>query len=160
MGKFLTNMMVAFIAALPLAATVTDPINNLNETIVKPVELTWDMLFKVILVEKYSSKHKTKINVPEFDYSLQQLNRKEVIIYGYFIPTTLDGNSFVLSKTPFSSCYFCGSGGVETVMTVKYKGKAPKYKTDDYIGLKGTFALNSTDVNELIYVLNNATQVK
>jgi len=160
MVKFLTNMMFALMAASPLAATVPNPINSSIESIVKPIELTWDMLFKVILVEKYSSKHKMKINVPEFDYSLQQLNRKEVIIYGYVIPTTIDGNSFVLSKTPFSSCYFCGNGGVETVMTVKYKGKAPRYKIDDYIALKGTFELNSTDINELIYVLNNATHVK
>lgn len=126
----------------------------------KPVVLTWEMLFKVVLVEKYSTKYKTKINVPEFDYTLQKLDKKEVTISGFVIPTVINSNNFVLSQNPYASCYFCGNGGPETVMTIKYKGRPPKYKTDDFITLKGIFQLNNTDVNELIYVLNNAVQVK
>jgi len=160
MVKLFINI-VLWIITLPIITAAITPVkNNLGIAVVVPVKLTWDMMFKVLLVEKYSKKYGMTINVPEFDYSLQQLNRKEVIVYGYVIPTAVDGNSFVLSKTPFSSCYFCGNGGVETVMTIKYKGKAPRYKTDDYIALKGIFELNSTDINELIYVLNNAIEVK
>lgn len=120
------------------------------------VKLTWEMLAKVKLVEKWSPELEEKINVPQFDITLQNLNRKEVIISGFVIPTTVDGTGFVLSKTPYASCYFCGNGGIETVMTIKYKGKQPAFKMDDFITLKGTLTLNSTNIEELIYILNDA----
>ena len=101
-----------------------------------------------------------KVNVPDFDPTLQNLNKKEVLVAGFVIPTGIGGNTFVLSQNPYASCFFCGQGGVETVMTIKYKGNAPRYKTDDYITLKGTLELNSTDIEEFIYILNNAEEVK
>lgn len=135
--------------------------NKIVQTIsAKPTELTWDMLFKMILVEKYSTKYKMKINVPEFDPTLQSLNRREIFITGYVIPTGITSNNFVLSKSPYAACYFCGQGGVETVMSIKYKGKPRRYKTDDYVTLKGILELNSTNINELIYILHNAEEIK
>jgi hypothetical protein len=126
----------------------------------KPIVLTWQMLFKVVMEEKYSAKYKMKIEVPKFDDSLWEINKKEVIVEGFVIPTGINSNSFALSQNPFSSCFFCGQAGPETVMTIKYKGKAPKYKTDDYITLKGTFELNDKNIEEFIYILNNAVEVK
>lgn len=131
-----------------------------NTTIEKPVMLTWEMLFKVVLIEKYSKKYKMKVNVPDFDPSLLKLDKKEVFVTGFVIPTGIGSNTFTLSQNPYASCFFCGNGGVETVMTIKYKGKAPRYKTDDYITLKGTLELNSTNIEEFIYILNNAIEVK
>jgi hypothetical protein len=123
----------------------------------KPVLLTWDMLFKVILIEKYSSRYKSKINVPDFDPSLWKLNGKTVYISGFAIPTTTYGTDFVLSQNPYSACYFCGNGGVETVMTLKFK-KKHRYKTDDYITVKGKLLLNDKNIEELIYVLQDAEE--
>ena len=160
MGKLLFIIMLGLIVAPQSAFTTATVKNNLIINTSKPVELTWEMLFKVILVEKYSPKYKMKINVPDFDYTLKDLNNKEVVIEGFAIPTGVSSNTFVLSQNPYAACYFCGNGGVETVMTIKYSGIAPKFKTDDYIKLKGIFELNSTDINELIYVLNKATLIK
>jgi hypothetical protein len=160
MGKLLLSVLLGVFALQPQIVNHSGISNSANINVAPPALLTWEMLFKVIFVQKYSNKYKMKVNVPEFDYSLQQLNHKEVIIAGFAIPTSVGSSNFVLSQNPFSSCYFCGNGGVETVMTIKYKGKAPRYKTDDYITLKGTLELNSTNIDELIYVLTNATQVK
>ena len=160
MGNYIFKVLFGLMALHPLPTNYSTATSNTNIIVVKPVVLTWQTLFKVIMVEKYSAKHKTKINVPEFDYALQQLNHKEVIIEGFAIPTGILSSTFVLSQNPYAACYFCGNGGVETVMTIKYLGKAPKFKTDDYIKLKGVFELNSTDINELIYILNNATLIK
>lgn len=144
-----------------LTATVKPAsVHKDNSSLIKPVLLTWEMLFKVVFEEKYSNKYKMKVNVPDFDPSLKALNKKEVIIADFVIPTGIGSNTFVLSQNPYASCFFCGQGGVETVMTIKYKGKAPRYKTDDYITLKGIFELNSTNIEEFIYILNNAVEVK
>jgi hypothetical protein len=172
MTKLLVLHQAAFILWLLMpvkepAAAIPEAISVNNErwpertaTVVKPVVLTWEMLFKVVFEEKYSKKYKMKINVPDFDPTLQALNKKEVLITGFVIPTGIDNNSFVLSQNPYASCFFCGQGGVETVMTIKYKGKAPRYKTDDYITLKGIFELNSTNIEEFIYILNDAVEIK
>ena len=160
MGKLLFIIVIGLIVALPSASTIAPVKYSAGNSVVKPVKLTWEMLFKVVLVEKYSARYKMKINVPDFDYTLKDLNNKEVVIEGFVIPTGVSSNTFVLSQNPYSACYFCGNGGVETVMTVKYSGIVPKFKTDDYIKLKGIFELNNTDINELIYVLNKAKQIK
>ncbi|MEP6713320.1 MAG: hypothetical protein ABJA37_12920 [Ferruginibacter sp.] len=160
MGKYIFSLFFGLLALQPLVPNHAATMSNTNIAGATPVLLTWDMLFKVILVEKYSPKYKMKINVPEFDYTLQQMNHKEVVIEGFAIPTGILSTTFVLSKNPYAACYFCGNGGIETVMTIKYFGIAPKFKTDDYIKVKGIFELNSTDVNELIYVLKNATVIK
>ena len=160
MGKLLFIIVIGLIVAPPSASTNAPVKYSASNNVVKPVKLTWEMLFKVVLVEQYSARYKMKINVPDFDYTLKDLNNKEVVIEGFVIPTGVSSNTFVLSQNPYSACYFCGNGGVETVMTIKYSGIAPKFKTDDYIKLKGIFELNSTNINELIYVLNKASQLK
>ena len=160
MGNYIFSLMFGLMALQPLLNLDAAAINQPHLCVAKPVLLTWEMLFKVIFVEKYNSKYKMKVMAPEFDVSIQKLNTKEVTISGFVIPTGINSNIFALSQNPFSSCYFCGNGGPETVMSIKYNGKPPKYKTDDYITLKGVFQLNSTDINELIYILKNAVQVK
>jgi hypothetical protein len=141
-------------------STYTIRNNHTAATLAQPVVLTWEMLFKVIFEEKYSKKYRTKINVPSFDPTLQVLNKKVVLVSGFVIPTGIGNNTFVLSQNPYASCFFCGQGGVETVMTIKYRGKTPRYKTDDYITLKGIFELNSTNIVEFIYILNDAVEIK
>lgn len=149
------------IAAFPPASSTYAERNiDSTATLVKPVVLTWEMLFRVVFEEKYSNKYKMKINVPDFDPTLQALNKKEVLVTGFVIPTGVGNNSFVLSKNPYAACFFCGQGGVETVMTIRYKGKAQRYKTDDYITLKGILELNSTNIEEFIYILNDAVEIK
>jgi len=160
MVNYIFNLLFGLMALHPLVPNHATTIGSTNMFVAKPVLLTWEMLFKVIMVEKYSTRYKMKVMAPEFDITLQKLNTREVTISGFVIPTGINSNIFALSQNPFSSCYFCGNGGPETVMSIKYNGKPPKYKTDDYITLKGVFQLNSTDINELIYILKNAVQVK
>lgn len=126
----------------------------------KPIVLTWQMLFKVVMEERYSAKYKMKIELPKFDDSLWEINKKEVIVEGFIIPTGINTNKFALSQNPYSACFFCGRAGPETVMTIKFKGKAPQYKTDEFVSFKGIFELNDKNIEEFIYILNNAVEIK
>ena len=160
MVNYLFSVLLAVAALQPISIVNKTGINFCTIEIKKPVVLTWEMLFKVTFAEKYSEKYKMKVNVPEFDAALRHLNNKEVVIEGFAIPTGILSSTFVLSQNPYADCYFCGNAGVETVMTIKCLGKAPKFKTDDFVKLKGVFVLNSSDINELIYTLKNATVIK
>jgi hypothetical protein len=63
----------------------------------------------------------------------------------------------VLSAFPFSACFFCGNAGPESVMAIYFEDQGQrKFTTDERVTLEGTLKLNDTDVDELVYVLNNA----
>jgi hypothetical protein len=55
-------------------------------------------------------------------------------------------------------CFFCGGAGPETVMEV-YAKESVKY-TAEAIILRGKLELNDSDVNRLMYILNNAEMVR
>jgi hypothetical protein len=55
-------------------------------------------------------------------------------------------------------CFFCGGAGPESVMEV-YAKEAIKYTTEAII-IKGKLELNSNDVNQLMYILNDAEMIR
>jgi hypothetical protein len=85
---------------------------------------------------------------------------KEVKIKGYIVP--IDGyknhKEFILSAYPYNMCFFCGQAGPETVLEVVAKD-AIKY-TAEAIIIKGTLKLNDSDVNALMYSLENVVLSK
>ncbi|MEY4927224.1 MAG: hypothetical protein RI894_1660 [Bacteroidota bacterium] len=60
----------------------------------------------------------------------------------------------MFSALPYNVCFFCGGAGPETVMEVTSKMPIPV--SAEPIILRGTLALNSGDVNKLMYMLMNA----
>jgi hypothetical protein len=79
-----------------------------------------------------------------------------VEIKGYIIPVEGYKNQkeFVFSAFPYSMCFFCGGAGPETVMEVF--SKEPIKYTAEAIIIRGKLELNDSDVNRLMYILNNA----
>jgi translation initiation factor IF-2 len=55
-------------------------------------------------------------------------------------------------------CFFCGGAGPETVMEVE--SEVGVDFTAEQIIMKGTLKLNDSDINMLMYRLENATLVK
>lgn len=164
MDKLLLLFFCQFFIApkIPVNEKIASDVNA--ETNVKPpvvpIELTWQMLFKVIFEPKWSKEYKMNLDMPVFDKSLLWINNKEVFISGFMIPVSVDKSRMVLSKNPNATCYFCGQGGPETIMAIRFKGSHKRYKTDDYVTLKGVFELNGNNPNEFIYMLNNAEEIK
>jgi hypothetical protein len=96
---------------------------------------------------------------PVFGEKQRKHDGNEISVTGYIIPIDVALNQYVLSAYPFSSCFFCGNAGPESVMAVYFRSDDRSFKTDERLTLKGTLRLNETDVDELVYVLDDA-QVK
>ena len=120
---------------------------------------TWKTLSKITFKKEYDEVLGLKIDVPVFGKEVKALEGKEVTVKGYIIPT--DGyknqKEFVFSAFPYNMCFFCGGAGPETVMEVN--SKIPIVYTSEPVYLKGILRLNGSDVNRLIYTLDNAEKL-
>ena len=86
---------------------------------------------------------------------------KDFVITGYFIPVATKDNSIILSKTPFASCFFCGSAGQETVIDVRLSSPSTRnYIADDKIKVRGTLRINAEDWETLSFILEEASIVE
>ena len=81
---------------------------------------------------------------------------KEITLPGYMVPfeNGMKGSHFILSSLPLNACFFCGVGGPESVVEVFLTDAIPY--TDKPIEVKGTLYINTTDPDQMIYVLKNA----
>jgi hypothetical protein len=83
-----------------------------------------------------------------------------VKITGFMIPLDGMGFSWVLSRNPNSSCFFCGGAGPETVIELRLKPAAmKKYKLDERRTFKGKLKLNRENMDHLTYMLMEAEPV-
>ncbi|MCU0394072.1 MAG: DUF3299 domain-containing protein [Thermoflexibacter sp.] len=121
-------------------------------------ELTWKTLADVKWERRYNKEYDEYINYPKFGEKVKQVKDKEVVISGYLLPVEVECNYIVVSALPFQSCFFCGGGGIETVMEV-YLKKHRKIKANK-IKVKGKLVLNSNDVEHLVYLLKEAEIVE
>ncbi|MGB0431480.1 MAG: DUF3299 domain-containing protein [Bacteroidia bacterium] len=121
----------------------------------------WWMLQDVTFEDVYDSVTEQYFLKPIFGDKVLALNNQMVQISGYIIPVDISSGMYVLSAYPFSACYFCGGAGPESVMQLKFKSiPDEKLKTDDYITFKGRMKLNSTNYEDLNYILLNAEKVE
>lgn len=120
----------------------------------------WNTLSKITFKKEYDELLGFKVDVPVFSEEVQALENQEVVIKGYIIPVEgyKSHKEFIFSAFPYNLCFFCGGAGPETVMEV-FATESVKYTTDP-IYLKGKLELNASDINRLMYALNNAEQVK
>lgn len=124
--------------------------------------LPWQLLRQVKLVEgkldPKSSKPKQKTLLPEFGPQIQELDKKEVKIYGFVMPlsTGTKQKHFLISPLP-SHCPFCVSQGPDSIVEVIAKTPVD-YNQWEPIVVSGKLEL----VNDqyLFYRLTNAESVK
>ena len=94
--------------------------------------------------------------VPQFSEAAQALEGTTVTVPGYIIPFKglFKPEHVIVSLLPLASCFFCGSGGPETVIEVFLK--EPVEYQASLVAFKGTLKLNDTDYEQLMYILENA----
>lgn len=144
--KYTRNALLLFITISFLAFT---PAAN-------PVKISWETLRDVTFKKKWYPDESVYMLYPTFGPAVQKIKGKEVTITGYILPIDLDANLYVLSAFPYSACFFCGGAGPESVMALKFKKTARKFKTDERLTFKGTLTLNADDIYQMNYVLENA----
>jgi hypothetical protein len=114
----------------------------------------WKTLSKITFKKEYDETMGFKVDVPVFSEAVKELEGKIIEVKGYIIPVEgyKSHKEFVFSAYPYNMCFFCGGAGPETVMEV-YAVEPIKY-TSEPIVIKGRLELNGSDVNRLIYSLN------
>jgi hypothetical protein len=131
----------------------------LSQQVYSQKNITWETLKDVKFTDKWSEEFQAYYQVPKFGAALKALDGKEVIIKGYIIPIDVIEDYYVLSANPYSSCFFCGQAGPESVMEVQLKKKTRELKMDQVLTFKGKLKLNAEDIYQLNYILENAEVV-
>jgi hypothetical protein len=139
-----------FIVSVFLAAEVSYGQTNPNY---------WPVLAKLTYKKEYDELLGIKVDKPVFSSELRALEGKVIRLKGYIIPT--DGykshKEFVFSAFPYSSCFFCGAAGPETVLEVMARQPIPY--TSEPIEIQGKLRLNSKDINRLMFQLLEVEKV-
>ncbi len=128
------------------------------------IELNWKMLAKTTFTpSKLDSLDGLIVLIPKFPRFMQALAGKNVMMRGFVIPIeeTGDFNTLVLSANPYTTCFFCGQAGPETVMDIRLKNpkSIKRFKKDDKIMFKGQLKLNDKDIDYFNYIIENAELV-
>lgn len=126
---------------------------------VAPTKVTWEALRDVNFKKKWYAAEQIYMLYPTFGPGIQKLSNKEISITGYVLPVDLDANLYVLSAFPYSSCFFCGGAGPESVMSLEFKKGSRKFKTDERLTFKGILKLNADDIYKMNYILENAEAI-
>lgn len=122
--------------------------------------LDWVTLADVKFEKEYSEELMLEYDVATFGDLIKQFDGKEVQISGYVIALDALGVSFVLSRNPNATCFFCGGGGPETIVDIKVKPKALKrYKMDERKTFKGILKMHTDNSGSFIYLLTEAEPI-
>jgi hypothetical protein len=91
--------------------------------------------------------------VPVFSDDIKKIQGEIVEVEGFIIPFEgmFKPTQLILSALPISECFFCGSGGPETVMEITMKEKI-KYTTKR-VKIRGKLKLNRDNPDKLMYIL-------
>jgi hypothetical protein len=110
-----------------------------------------DVSFYVKPVDGY------EIELPKFGNRAIALQGKKISVKGYLIPLSESGRDsrYMLSSMPFSSCFFCGAAGPETVIELLLKQKI-KF-SENAIVVEGVLVLNDKNIDRHMYILKDAS---
>ena len=122
--------------------------------------ITLELLKNVEFDEIWSEEFQAYYMVPKFSESVKEMDGKEVQIRGFIIPVDIVQDYYVLSANPYSSCFFCGQAGPESVMEIQMIKKYEGLRMDQVITYKGTLKLNVDDIYQLNYILEDAEIVE
>lgn len=137
------------ILILTLILLATSQINSIAQ-----VPSVWKNLAEVTY--KISEDNFGELYVPVFSENTKKLEGKVVEADGYIIPFEgmFKPEHIILSSLPLAECFFCGSGGPETVMEVMMA--SPIKYTSKRVKVRGTLTLNSKDPEKLMYIMKDA----
>lgn len=120
--------------------------------------IDWPQLAEVRYVRQVDLSTGYVVDRPRFSREIKALADQEVAIGGYLLPLDVSGESYALSRYPYSACFFCGGAGLESVMNVWFVEAKQRYRLDQYVTLKGTLRLSDSG-DGLLYLLEDAVEV-
>ncbi|WP_120714336.1 DUF3299 domain-containing protein [Ulvibacterium marinum] len=93
-----------------------------------------------------------------FSPKMKALEGKKVVITGYLLVLDSQQSIYLLSKNPMASCFFCGNGGPETVLDLKFVEK-PSFVMDELLSVEGILYLNENNPNACYYRIEDADAI-
>jgi len=135
---------------IPLLVLLSSVISSAQE------KIDWKQLADVRFEDKYYEEVDAYLYYPTFGESVRAMEGKEVYIQGFIFPFEGADPFFILSQNPYSSCFFCGAAGPESVVELWPAEGFPRFNMDDIVTIKGTLKLNSDDIDYCNYILENA----
>lgn len=121
--------------------------------------VTWQTLAKVTYEYIQNFDQNLWYGAPTFSEEVKALDGKQISIKGYVLPSDAAENSYILSAFPFSSCYFCGGAGPESVIELRLKKRKSAYKLDQVVTFTGRLVLNDREL-EMNYILEEAEEAE
>ena len=120
----------------------------------------WTLFAKTKFEAKYNDKAAEYFLYPVFAPELQNLVGKEISLEGYYMPIEIEGDAYIiLSKFPYSQCFFCGGAGPESIAEVTFKLKPGKFEMDQYLRVKGKLKLNEGNIEHGNFILEEAVMI-
>jgi hypothetical protein len=122
--------------------------------------LEWGTLADVTFEDHITEDYGVPYQTATFGDELKAYEGKTVTIKGYMIPLDAMGISYVISRNPNASCFFCGGAGPETIVKLDLKPKyIERYQTDAVLMFRGTLRLNESNQHTFNYVLEGAERL-
>lgn len=116
-------------------------------------EIFADTRFKI----EYSEAFGMDAEVPIFDEKVKALEGTSIELTGYYLPFDMEKDRIIISKLPYSSCFFCGGGGgPESVAEVVFNAVQRPLRLDEIITVKGILKLNVDDYDHLVFLVEDA----
>lgn len=116
----------------------------------------WDLFARVKFESKFFKEANGYFLVPVFDQKISSLAGTEIKLKGYYMPMETEKNQLIISRNPYSSCFFCGGAGPESIAEALLKTASPKLDIDQIITVKGKLKLNAKDLNHMNFILIDA----
>ena len=119
-------------------------------------EISWTDLEDVEFSDVYIEEIDEYVLYPHFGFDVIELGGQEITLSGYVLAIDPDKGFYVLSKSPFASCFFCGAGGPETIVELSLKSDKDSFFMDEFATIRGTLKLNADDIYRCVYILEDA----
>jgi hypothetical protein len=120
----------------------------------------WMLFAKVKFSSRFFKEYNEYFLVPNLDSKIKSFEGTEITLRGHYLPMDLENDRVILlSKYPYSQCFFCGGAGPESVAEIVFPAKHPKLKADQIITVVGKLQLNDTDVKHMNFILKDASLI-
>ncbi len=118
--------------------------------------LSWDVLSDVSFEQQQLDDSDAYWLVPTFGDIINLYDRQEIVIEGYLIVIDIQDNFCVLSRYPYTSCFFCGGAGPETIVELSFENQLEEVRMDQRVRIQGRLTLNKMDIEHFNYIISDA----
>lgn len=127
-------------------------------------DITWQIFSNSKMHKKFDSHNFEFITINQINDEIKALDKNEISIKGFIVVENHGKHKhIILSETVTDACFMCNHDeNNPAILLFPNDDKSEIYnlKQDDFVKIKGTFAINKTNPNLMTFILKNAEIVK